>query len=340
MILSVPVGTAISEVPLSDREVATLVADLVLPKQKAVVAKGGRGGWGNVHFASSTNQTPQLAQGGADGEERKILLELKLIADVGIVGYPNSGKSSLLSATTAAHPKVASYPFTTLEPALGVFEDNNNNFVIAEVPGLIRDAHLGRGLGHDFLRHVARTRILIHLIDGLSVSPAGDMAHVNRELNLFDPVLARKQQLVAVSKLDLSQVRGRLPEIKATLNEVGHRPFFVSAISGEGVAELMKEVAKVLHHLISQKRETQQTVKKVFRPRPKEAGVYACHQDGVLVVTAPDMERLVDGSDISDAEVQRQLLAQFKRMGLPRALEEASAKPGDRVRIGDYEWRL
>jgi GTP-binding protein len=188
LILTVPVGTVI----LSKTQVGgkALMADLEEAGQQVVIARGGKGGWGNTRFVSATNQAPQIAQIGEIGEENSVILELRLIADVGVMGYPNVGKSTLLAACSAAKPKIASYPFTTREPILGAVEVGQRSFVLAEIPGLIDGAHLGRGLGHDFLRHVGRTKILIHLVDGSSASPVEDMIQVNNELSLYDSALA------------------------------------------------------------------------------------------------------------------------------------------------------
>jgi len=339
LIIRVPVGTVVSEDAISEREPPTLIADLVSSGQRVLLAAGGKGGRGNVHFASATNQVPRLAEKGGQGQERSITLELKLIADVGIVGYPNVGKSSLLRAATAAHPRVAGYPFTTLEPVLGVAEVGEESFVVAEVPGLIRDAHLGRGLGHDFLRHAVRTSTLIHLLDGLSTDPLMDMAQVNRELSLFDPALATKPQIVAVNKIDIHEVRTRLPEIEGALKGAGVRPLFISAASGEGVRELFKETAALLKRPAAAEAEKPKQVLKVFRPQPREPGIRVERRDGVFMVVAPDLERLVAGSDTGDAEARRQLWAQFQRVGLSRTLEKAGVKPGDRIRLGDFEWK-
>ena len=339
LFIGVPVGTVVYEEPSSPAEAATLIADLVSPGQRVLVAAGGKGGRGNVHFASSTNQAPRLAEKGGPAQERNIILELKLIADVGIVGYPNAGKSSLLQAATAAHPKIASYPFTTLEPVLGVAEVGGESFAMAEVPGLIRDAHQGRGLGHSFLRHVVRTRALIHLLDGLSADPLEDMAQVNRELSLFDPALSIKPQIVAVNKIDLPEVRAKLPEAEVALKRAGIKPLFISAVSGQGVAELLRETASLLKRLSAVEKEKPQETPRVFRPRPREPGISVKHQDGVFIVAAPELERLVAGSGSGDAETRRQLWAQFRRMGLWRALEKAGVKPGDTIRLGDFEWK-
>jgi GTP-binding protein len=264
LVLAVPVGTVVSA-PAGDG----LIADLNRPGQPVVVAKGGRGGKGNAHFATPTNQAPQIAQLGKEGEELALTLELKLIADVGLIGYPNVGKSTLLAAVSAAKPKVASYPFTTREPVLGTVEVGNKSFILAEIPGLIKDAHLGRGLGHDFLRHIERTRLLIHLVDGSSESPADDMAQVNTELSLFNPALGRKPQLVAVNKIDLPQVEARRAGIAASFSAVGIHVFFVSAASGQGLPGLMEETMKLLQSIPEAEAGGIKVPEKVFRPRPR-----------------------------------------------------------------------
>jgi len=264
VILAVPVGTVVSYKSQIGGD--SLIADLEQPGQQIVVAKGGKGGRGNARFATSTNQAPQIAEEGEEGEENSIILELKLIADVGLIGYPNVGKSTLLAAVSAAKPKIASYPFTTREPVLGMVEVGQKSFVLAEIPGLIAGAHLGKGLGHDFLRHIERTHVLIHLIDGSSPSPAEDMVGVNTELSLFDSALARKPQLVAVNKIDLPQVKARRDEIKDTLAAAGTKAFFVSAASGEGVLELMAEAASLLQSVPKPEAGKR---KKVFRPQPR-----------------------------------------------------------------------
>jgi len=264
LVLTVPVGTVVSyKTQIGDN---TVLADLDQPAQQVVVAKGGKGGWGNAHFATPTNQAPQMAQKGEGGEEKALILELKLIADIGLIGYPNVGKSSLLAAVSAAKPKIASYPFTTREPVLGVVEVGQQSFVLAEIPGLIDDAHLGRGLGHDFLRHIVRTRMLIHLVDGSSASPLEDMVRVNNELALFDSSLAEKPQLVVVNKIDLPEVRARLAEIREGFNLAGTRVFFISAATGEGITELMAGAMKMLPS-VAQPEATK--IKKVFRPQPR-----------------------------------------------------------------------
>lgn len=335
--LLVPVGTVVmNKTGEGDSQV---LADLSEPGQRVVAAKGGGGGLGNVHFASSTNQAPRIAQRGEPGEEKSITLELRLIADVGIIGYPNVGKSSLLAAASAAKPKIAGYPFTTLEPILGVVLVDHRSFVMAEIPGLIDGASLGRGLGHDFLRHVVRTKVLIHLLDGGSASPVEDMIRVNNELALFDSALAKKPQLVAVNKFDLADVRARVKEIKESFSHAGIAAHFVSAATGEGVDGLMAEALVMLGQAAAPERPAERAPVKVFRPKPRIAGVSVYREGDIFVVSAPELERIVSGTDIADTEARRQLLGQLTKPRVSRALVKAGARPGDRVRCGSFEWR-
>jgi GTP-binding protein len=210
LVIYVPPGTVIY-----DAGIGEVIGDLIQSKQRLMVCKGGRGGRGNQHFATSRNQAPRTAEKGEPAEEKRLRLELKLIADIGLIGVPNAGKSTLLSVLTNAKPKIAPYPFTTLEPNLGVAEiDTNTTVVLADIPGLIEGAAQGAGLGHDFLRHVQRTRVLIHLLDGLSEDPLADYSQINSELALFDPNLAKKPQVVALNKIDQPEVQERLAEIQ------------------------------------------------------------------------------------------------------------------------------
>ena len=334
LVLTVPVGTVVSNKAQIGGD--ALIADLEQPGQQVVIARGGKGGLGNTHFASSTNQAPQIAQKGEAGEENSIILELRLIADVGIIGYPNVGKSTLLAAASAAKPKIASYPFTTREPILGVVEVGRQSLVVAEIPGLIDGAHLGRGLGHDFLRHIARTKILIHLIDGSSASPVEGMRQVNDELRLYDSALALKSQLVVVNKIDLPQVRAQLTQLREDFGNAGTVPFFISAATGEGVSELMAETMRVLAQV---KPEAGEGIpKKVFRPQPRTTGARVHKEDDTFVVLAPELERIVAGTDVTSPGVPQQLRRQLSRLGVSKALEKAGVKPGDKVRCGSVEW--
>ena len=336
LILTVPVGTVVSYKTQIGNH--ALIADLEQSGQQVVMAKGGKGGLGNTHFTSSTNQAPQIAQEGEVGEENSIILEMRLIADVGIIGYPNVGKSTLLATVSAAKPKIASYPFTTREPILGVAEVGQRSFVLAEIPGLIDGAHLGRGLGHDFLRHIIRTKIIIHLIDGNSVSPAEDMIRINSELSLFDSALAKKPQLVVVNKIDLPQVQAQLGEIKEAFNNTGTTVLFISAVTGKGVPELMAEIMKMLEQVSVGREAGERIPRKVFRPQPRSISVIVYKEGNTFVVVAPGVERIVARTDVTSSEVQRQLNRQLQRLGVRKALEKAGAKPGDRVRCGNLEW--
>jgi len=336
LVLMVPPGTVVSQkTPVGNQEI---VADLERPGEQVVVAGGGRGGRGNTHFASSTDQAPQLAEKGEAGEERTIFLELRLIADVGIIGYPNVGKSTLLAAASAARPEIAGYPFTTKEPVLGVVEVRERSFVLAEIPGLIEGAHLGRGLGHDFLRHVTRTKMLIHLIDGSSLSPCEDMAKVSAELGLFDLALGQKRQLAVVNKIDLPQVRARLAEIKSDFSAVGVSPLFISAASGEGVSRLLAETLKVLDEVTAAREVAAKLPGRVFRPEPKPAPPRVFREGETFVVLSSELERLITRLEMTGPGVRRQLSKQLARLGVSRALKRAGVKPGDRVRCGNTEW--
>jgi GTP-binding protein len=335
-VIAVPLGTVVlPKVQIGDDN---LVADLDAAGERVVVARGGKGGLGNVHFASATSQAPQIAQKGELGEECSLILELKLIADIGIIGYPNVGKSTLLSAISAAKPKIASYPFTTLEPVLGVAEGGGQSVVVAEIPGLVDGAHLGRGLGHDFLRHVARTKVLIHLIDGSSASPSEDLVRVNTELGLFDSALAKKPQLAVVNKIDLAPVRERRAKITDDLKGVGVSPQFISAVTGEGVPELMTAAVKMLGQVAAARERGEKVTKKVFHPRPRGAKVSVRKDGNTFVVVAPELERIVARVDMSHPVVYAQVRHEFDRLGASQALKKAGAEPGDKVRCGGIEW--
>ena len=344
LILKVPVGTIALD--RSRPNELTLLADCEQPEVPVVLVRGGKGGLGNTHYVSSTNQVPRIAQKGETGLELPLTLELRLIADVGIIGFPNAGKSTLLTAISAARPKIADYPFTTLEPVLGVVEAEvkeagkltQKRFVVAEIPGLIEGAHLGRGLGHDFLRHIVRTKMLIHLIDGSSTAPVEDMVRVNTELTLYDAPLAKKPQIVAVNKIDLPQVRERLIEIKADFKAAGIPVLLISASEGEGVKSLTTEAAKLLSKLGAAAEAGKVIHKTVFHPQPKGADVSVHKEGDVFVVVSPELERLTGRGSGSDPEVQRQLQRQMGRLGISRALETAGVKAGDKVRCGNYEW--
>jgi len=318
LILDVPVGVTVSARTQFGDD--TEIYDLVESGQQIVAATGGRGGQGNIHFASSTNQAPQIAQKGEDGEIKELILELKLIADAGIIGYPNAGKSSLLASSSAAKPKIAGYPFTTLEPILGLVEIGHKDFILAEIPGLIAGA-------------------LVHLVDGGSKSPVDDMLRVNNELELFDTDLARKRQLVAINKIDLPDVRARMAELKEAFNGIGIDPLFLSAITGEGVPELTGKTIEVLEKVTMQRVAENETEVKVFRPRPKGDNIKVHMEGDIFVVQAPGLERIIAGTNLNDHEARRQINRQIGRTAVKKTLEKAGIKAGDKVRCGILEWR-
>lgn len=244
LIIPVPVGTMIKE-----EETGNILADLDLEGKEVIAARGGRGGQGNAHFATATRQVPRFAQPGEEGEEKSLVIELKLLADVGLIGFPNAGKSTLISVISAARPKIADYPFTTLQPNLGVVKPNDfRSFVVADIPGLIEGAHAGSGLGFQFLRHVERTSLLLHLVD-ISVMSSGDpvdnLGKINRELELYDAKLAEKPQIVVATKLDAADT-GRLDRLEEYCKNSGIAIFAISAATGKGIKGLIRYVAKRL----------------------------------------------------------------------------------------------
>jgi GTP-binding protein len=246
-VIRVPVGTMVRDAATED-----LITDLQLAGERVVVASGGKGGKGNAHFVSSTQRSPRFAQPGLPGEERELHVELRLLADVGIIGLPNAGKSTLIAAISAARPKIADYPFTTLVPNLGVVQyGEGKSWVVADIPGLIEGAHRGEGLGHRFLKHVSRTRLLLHLIDASQIreeDPLADWEAINRELTLFDPALAEKPQIVVANKIDLPAGREKIPELQELFRKMSLDFRAVSAATGEGVPELK--------HLVSSRLES------------------------------------------------------------------------------------
>ena len=248
LVVRVPVGTIVH-----DADTGETLADLDRDGAQAIIAHGGRGGLGNIHFKTSTNQAPRHTTPGEAGEERQLRLELRLLADVGVLGFPNAGKSSLIARLSAARPKIGDYPFTTLVPQLGVVRvDEGSTFVIADVPGLVEGAHQGTGLGTRFLRHLSRTALLLHLLDLSPTSgrdPSEDFRVINRELELADPELSAKPQIVAANKLDLVEARERFPEVQAALAAQGHTVLGVSAATGEGIPDLVRAIARALAEL-------------------------------------------------------------------------------------------
>jgi GTP-binding protein len=336
LILKVPPGTLVYR--KSEDGEAYLIADLEEPDQKVLVARGGRGGWGNIHFATPTNQAPRIAQPGQPAQERDIILELRLIADVGIIGYPNVGKSSLLAALSAAKPKIADYPFTTLEPILGVVNTPDFSFILAEIPGLIEGAHAGKGLGINFLRHAMRTKVLMHLLDGSSVSPLDDMIKVNNELSLFDTSLAKRPQVVAINKLDLPEVKSRLDDLKASFAEAGLSPVFVSAATGTGFKALLDETIKLLKATDFKGKASLQLPPKVFQPKAVDSEAKTQKVGNKYIIFEPELERSLDKFDLSDPDQWPVFYRRLEQLGINQLLASAGAKSGDIIITGNKEW--
>jgi GTP-binding protein len=327
----VPPGTVVR-----DAETGGILADLTRPDQEVVVAQGGRGGRGNARFATSTNQAPRLAEKGEPGAARQLYLELKLIADVGIVGVPNAGKSTLLSVVSNARPKIASYPFTTLEPNLGVVLVGDRDMVLADIPGLVEGAHLGVGLGHAFLRHVQRTRVLIHLLDGAAENPLADFNQINAELALFDEKLAQKPQLVVLNKMDLEEAREQWPAVQSALRERGYETMSISAAAQTGTQDLMNRVAALLAELPAEAPVTED-LPVYSLGKDEMAFTVSREDDGSFRVRGERIERAAAMTywelDESAARFQRILAA----LGITEALESAGVELGDTVYVGDFE---
>jgi len=333
VVLRAPVGTQVQDIGRGD-----LVADLDEAGKTVVAARGGLGGRGNTWFARAVYRAPRIAQRGQLGEERELQLDLKLLADVGLVGMPNAGKSTLLRAISAARPRVADYPFTTLEPSLGVVELGYERFVVADIPGLIEGAHAGVGLGLDFLRHVERTRVLVHLIDGSRPDPLADMDAVNRELAQYGGGLEEREQIVAVNKVDLAEVRRRQPELRDLLASRGIVAPFISAAEGEGTANLVRSMATAL----AATREERPAAAEVAKLRPQPLGRrFTVRREGeAFRVEGERIATFVEMMPVEVEEGRQETWWRLGRWGVSSALRRAGAAPGDRVRLGkvELEW--
>ena len=329
--IGVPPGTMVY-----DTNSGEMVGDLTEPGQELTVAQGGKGGRGNASFVSSTNQAPRLAEHGESGQERWLRLELKLLADVGLVGMPNAGKSTLLAAVTAAKPKIAAYPFTTLQPNLGVVAlDPETEFVLADIPGLIEGASEGKGLGHEFLRHVERTRVLVHLIDGLSADPLADFVAINEELTAFSEGLMRKPQLVAFNKIDIPEARERWPEVEEALEAQGYPAMAISAATQENTRELLYRAAQMLSEAPEEEKEPERLP--VFRLDEDEETFTLTRADDGWRVHGVRVERLADMTVWNLDESVRRFQRVMESMGVMDALREAGVQPGDTVHFGKTE---
>ena len=337
--IAVPVGTVIK-----DADTGKILADFTEDGQEVIICKGGRGGSGNMHFANAVRQAPQFAHMGLPGEEKNLQVELKLIADVGLVGYPNAGKSTLLSVMTRAKPKIADYPFTTLEPVLGVVQDFDQAFVIADIPGLIEDAHEGAGLGHDFLRHIERTRLLIHVVDVSAHDgrdPIDDFNSINKELREFNEELSKRPQVVVANKCD-DALEEEIEMFEEEVKKQGFEHFFViSAATGEGVKALTDKVTElvsklpppVIHDVI------EKDTKKVYKYE-KEQKFTIGKEDGMYVIEGSWASRLRESTDFDVYDSAQYFQRALIKEGVYDALKEAGIQEGDEVRIDDFvfEW--
>ncbi len=327
----VPPGTVVY-----DADTGELLADLLEDGQQVQVVSGGRGGRGNAAFASSTNQAPRVAEHGEPGQERWMRLELKLIADVGIIGVPNAGKSTLLSVVSAARPKIAAYPFTTLQPNLGVVTvDDYQSFVLADVPGLIEGASEGAGLGHQFLRHVERTRLLIHLLDGASLDPLADYEAINDELAQFSEQLAAKPQIVVLNKLDLPDAQAWWPLVQEAMQERNLEAHAISAVSGQGVRQLMQRAYELLRILPPPELIPEEVA--VFRPAEQDDAFAIEREADGWRVRGVRVERVAAMTPFVLPEAAARFQRQLRAMGVEEALIQAGVQPGDMVRIGERE---
>jgi GTP-binding protein len=328
--IDVPPGTLVY-----DDETGELLGDLVERDQELLLCKGGRGGRGNVHFVSARHQVPRVGEKGEPGEEKSLRMELKLIADVGIVGVPNAGKSSFLAAVTNATPKIADYPFTTLEPNLGVVNlDMENSLVLADIPGLIEGAHMGAGLGDAFLRHIQRTKVLIHMLDGLAEDPIADFSQINAEMALFDPALKQKAQVVIFNKMDIPEVQEKWPAIKKILDEKGYKPMAISAMIHK---DLQPVLWKALE-LVQTAPEPEVTEKiPIYRPEedPNEFHIeldeQGYHVIGKAIVRAAKMTYWEHEGSL------RRFQRLLETLGVDEALREMGIQEGQSVFIDEFE---
>ncbi len=331
--VDVPPGTVVR-----DKASGEILADLTESGQTVLAARGGRGGRGNEAFKSPSNQTPRFAERGEPGEERTLELELRLIADVGLLGKPNAGKSTLLASVSAARPKIAEYPFTTLSPNLGVVEIDGRSFVMADIPGLIEGAHEGAGLGLQFLRHVERTRLLVHLLDAASLDPVSDYHAINQELALYSKRLAAKPQIVVLNKMDLTDAEDMLDLVREALEDEVDEVMGISAVTRQGVVELLRALATRLEALPEE--EPKQPELYVFRPHQEAESTdveIVQEAPGVYRLSGAEIERLAIMTDWSNDEAIERFERILHARGISAQMEEAGVELGDTVFIGDIE---
>ncbi|MHB0976535.1 MAG: GTPase ObgE [Candidatus Aquicultorales bacterium] len=335
LILKVPPGTTVKT------DNGGILFDLVRPGQRAIIAKGGRGGRGNARFLTNQRRAPSFAEKGEPGDERWVMLELKLLADVGIIGLPSAGKSTLISRISAARPKIAPYPFTTITPNLGVVKlPDGRSFAAADIPGLIEGAHAGKGLGHAFLKHVERTAVLIHVLDLAATvegrDPVEDMDTVNRELEKYGRGLEKRPQLVAPNKIDLPEAEANFQKVEAELVRRGLEVFPISAVTGEGVDRLLYAAGDLLEKSIETREVEAEPAELPVEPEgvPEEE-ITVTREDGAWIVRGTPVERAVVMTDFANEEAVAYLQRRLIRLGVEEKLAEAGAAEGDEVQIGD-----
>ena len=335
LLITVPLGTIVK-----DEESGQIIADLSHDGQQAVVAKGGRGGRGNWHFRSSSNRTPTFAERGEPGEERWLRLELKVLADIGLLGYPSVGKSSILRKVSAAQPEVAAYHFTTLNPILGVVDlSDHRSFVMADIPGLIEGASEGVGLGHDFLRHIERTKILVHVLDVSGMEgrdPIEDYEKINEELRKYSEKLSRKKQIIAANKIDMLGDSDNLERLKAYMDERGQEVYPICAMTGEGLEVLLERLWDLLETYVEEPEEIAEEV--VYKAQDKPDFEVKRADDGAFVVTGPRIENLVAMTNFDDDQSLRRFQRIWRYMELDKLLKEKGIHDGNTVRICEMEF--
>lgn len=339
LVIHVPVGTIVK-----DKDTDEVLGDLIEHGQRVIAAEGGRGGRGNASFATATTQTPRFAENGDPGEERALQLELKLLADVGLVGFPNVGKSTLISRISAAKPKIADYPFTTLTPNLGVVRvDEERSFVVADLPGLIEGAHQGAGLGHQFLRHIERTRLIVHLVEVSGATgrePLRDFDVINEELASFNPRLAELPQIVALTKVDVPGAGEIAAPVARAIKERGYDAHLISPVTGQGVQELVYDVAEKLEQLGPREHEVEEEV--VVFTADTEAERWEVRRTGEheFVVEGRPVELLVARANVANEYSLRRLHRQLDRVGVIKELRREGVREGDTVKIRDIEFEF
>ena len=335
--IKVPPGTIIK-----DEESGEVLADLTEVGQETVIVRGGRGGRGNARFVSSINRSPTFSEKGEPGEGRSLVLELKLLADVGLVGYPSVGKSSLVSMVSAARPEIAEYHFTTLVPVLGVVSlGPEHSFVIADIPGLIEGAHEGVGLGHDFLRHVERTKIIVHVVDVSGIEgrdPIEDYQRINKELKLYNERLANRPQIVAANKMDLPEAQENYQRFKEFIESEGKEIFPISAATNEGLKELMIRVSKALDDYVEEPEAVAEV--KVYEDSAEPDFVIIRDEVGDFVVVSKSLEKLVAMTKFENDEALRRFQNIWRLKGVDEALKARGIKEGDTVHVGEMEFEF